>query len=50
MAVDQAAALLRSGDPAVIARIQQDRLLLDMVAVSDEELSELAEALRAILA
>jgi L-seryl-tRNA(Ser) seleniumtransferase len=50
MPVDQAAALLRSGDPAVIGRIQQDRLLIDMVAVSDEDLPELAEALRGILA
>jgi L-seryl-tRNA(Ser) seleniumtransferase len=50
MGADQAAATLRSGEPAVIGRIQQARLLIDMVAVSDEELPELAEALRAILA
>jgi L-seryl-tRNA(Ser) seleniumtransferase len=45
---DQAAALLRSGDPAVIARINEGRLLLDMLAVSDGDLAELGAALSAV--
>jgi L-seryl-tRNA(Ser) seleniumtransferase len=45
---DEAAALLRSGDPAVIARINEGRLLLDMLAVSDDELAELGAALCAV--
>ena len=45
---DEAAALLRSGDPAVIARIHEGRLLLDMLAVSDDDLAELGAALRAV--
>lgn len=45
----EAAALerkLRGGDPAVIARIEGDRLLLDLRTVRPEEEAELAEALR----
>lgn len=49
MAADDAAALLRSGEPAVIGRIQDGRLLIDMLTVSDDELVDLAEALRAIV-
>jgi len=45
---DEAAGLLRSGDPAVIARINEGRLLLDMLAVSDEDLAELGAALSAV--
>jgi L-seryl-tRNA(Ser) seleniumtransferase len=45
---DEAAGLLRSGDPAVIARINEGRLLLDMLAVSDEDLEELGAALSAV--
>ena len=45
---DEAAALLRAGDPAVIARINEGRLLVDMLAVSDDELAELGAALRAV--
>jgi L-seryl-tRNA(Ser) seleniumtransferase len=45
---DEAAALLRSGDPAVIARINEGRLLLDMLTVSDDELAELGAALCAV--
>ncbi len=47
---EEAAGLLRSHHPAVIGRIQDGRLLLDMVAVSDDELPELAAALRTVLA
>jgi L-seryl-tRNA(Ser) seleniumtransferase len=45
---DAAAALLRTGDPAVIARINEGRLLVDMLAVSDEDLAELGAALGAV--
>lgn len=47
---EAAAARLRAGEPAVIARISEDRLLLDLLAVADEELPALAEALRGVLA
>ncbi len=49
MGADAAAALLRSGMPAVVGRIADGLLLLDMLTVSDEELSGLADALRKIL-
>jgi L-seryl-tRNA(Ser) seleniumtransferase len=45
---EKAAGILRSGNPAVIARINQGRLLLDMLTVSDEDLAELGAALRAV--
>ena len=48
--VDRAATLLRSGEPAVVGCIRQDRLLLDMLTVADADLPELAEALKAVLA
>jgi L-seryl-tRNA(Ser) seleniumtransferase len=47
---DEAATLLRSCDPAVIGRVNEGRLLLDMLAVTDSELPELAAALRTVLA
>lgn len=47
---EEAAGLLRSGHPAVIGRIKDGRLLLDMLTVSDGELPELAGALRTVLA
>jgi L-seryl-tRNA(Ser) seleniumtransferase len=47
---EEAAGLLRSCHPAVIGRIKDGRLLLDMVAVTDDELPELAAALRTVLA
>ncbi|QOY91560.1 L-seryl-tRNA(Sec) selenium transferase [Paludibaculum fermentans] len=37
---------LREGDPAVIGRIEADRLLLDLRTVRPEEEAELAEAIR----
>jgi L-seryl-tRNA(Ser) seleniumtransferase len=46
---EEAADLLRSGHPAVIGRIKDGRLLLDLLTVSDHELPELAAALRAVL-
>jgi L-seryl-tRNA(Ser) seleniumtransferase len=45
---EEAAALLRSCFPAVIGRINEGRLLLDMLAVSDDEVPELAAALRTV--
>ena len=46
--VDQIDALLRKGDPPVVARIHEDRLLLDMRCVNETEIGPLAEALRAL--
>ncbi len=48
LGAEEAAALLRSGHPAVIGRIKQGLLLLDMVAVSDDDLPDLAAALRTV--
>lgn len=48
--VEDAASLLRSSHPAVIGRINEQRLLLDMLTVSDSELPELAAAVRTVLA
>jgi L-seryl-tRNA(Ser) seleniumtransferase len=45
---DEAAGFLRSAEPAVIARIHEGRLLLDVLAVSDDDLAELGAALRAM--
>jgi L-seryl-tRNA(Ser) seleniumtransferase len=47
---EEAAGLLRSCHPAVIGRIKEESLLLDMLAVSDSELPDLAAALRTVLA
>jgi L-seryl-tRNA(Ser) seleniumtransferase len=46
---EEAAVVLRSWHPAVIGRIKDGRLLLDMLTVSDGELPELASALRAMM-
>lgn len=40
---------LRSRHPAVIGRVKEDRLLLDMIAVADDDLPDLAAALQAVL-
>jgi L-seryl-tRNA(Ser) seleniumtransferase len=48
VAADEVAGLLRVGDPAVIARINEGRLLLDMLAVADDDLEELGAALSAV--
>lgn len=50
MGAEAAAAALRAGRPAVIGRIHDGRLLLDLLTVSDAELPELARAVRAVLA
>jgi L-seryl-tRNA(Ser) seleniumtransferase len=45
--VEALAAALRQGDPAVIGRIQHDRLLLDPRTLTDEEATAVAAAVRA---
>jgi L-seryl-tRNA(Ser) seleniumtransferase len=47
---EAAAAQLRRCEPAVVGRISEGRLLLDMLAVADDELADLASAVRAVLA
>jgi L-seryl-tRNA(Ser) seleniumtransferase len=47
---EQAAVVLRSLDTPVIGRINENRLLLDVLTVSDDELEVLAAALRTVLA
>jgi L-seryl-tRNA(Ser) seleniumtransferase len=49
MAPEAAANQLRSAEPAVIGRIHEGRLLIDLLAIADDELPELAEALRTIV-
>jgi L-seryl-tRNA(Ser) seleniumtransferase len=44
---EAAAAALRLGSPAVVARVQDDRVLLDLRAVADHELEDLAAAVAA---
>jgi hypothetical protein len=50
MGAEKAAHLLRSWRPAVVGRISENRLLLDVLAVSDDEIPELAAAVRSVLA
>ncbi len=47
---DALAARLRAGEPAVVGRVHEGRLLLDVRSVRDEEVEELAAAVRAALA
>jgi len=47
---EEAAVRLRAGDVPVIGRIKDDKLLLDMLTVTDAELPELAAAVRTVLA
>jgi L-seryl-tRNA(Ser) seleniumtransferase len=47
---DALAAALRHHDPPVMARIRQDRLLLDPRTLSDDEAREVARAVRAVRA
>ena len=49
MGAEPAAAKLRQGRPAVVGRIWRDRLLLDLLTVADDELDDLAAAVRAVL-
>jgi L-seryl-tRNA(Ser) seleniumtransferase len=48
MSVDRLAAALRSGIPAVVSRVQQDRLLLDLRSVLPRQDAQLVEAVEAI--
>ena len=41
---DARAGLLRRGEPAVVCRVQEDRLLFDLRAVGDDEVEDLAGA------
>ncbi len=50
LGVDETVALLRACSPPVIGRIKDNRLLLDMLTVSDDELPALAAAVRTVLA
>jgi L-seryl-tRNA(Ser) seleniumtransferase len=43
---EAAAARLRAGNPAVVGRVAGGRLVIDLLAVADEEVEELATALR----
>ena len=47
---DETAATLRAGSPAVVCRFKDGELLADLFTVSDEELPELANRLRGVLA
>ena len=48
-APDQLAARLRAGSPAVVGRIADGHLLLDMLTVPDSELAELAASVHTAL-
>lgn len=50
MGVDAAASVLRNGHPAVVGRIKDEQLLIDMLTVSDDELPQLTAALQVVLA
>ena len=50
MGAEAAAVRLRACDPVVVGRIHGGRLLLDMLAVADAELADLAHAVRTVLA
>ena len=48
MSVDQLAAALRTGTPAVVGRVQQDRLLLDLRSVLPRQDAPLVDAVEAL--
>ncbi|MEE9276019.1 MAG: L-seryl-tRNA(Sec) selenium transferase, partial [bacterium] len=48
ISADRLDALLRGGDPPVVARIHEDQILLDMRCVREAEIAPLARALRAL--
>ena len=48
-AVEEVAARLRAGTPAVVARIEHDRLILDLRSVSPDQEQALSEALSSAL-
>jgi L-seryl-tRNA(Ser) seleniumtransferase len=47
---EEAAARLRAAEPAVVGRIKEGRLLIDLMTVADDELPDLAAALGGVLA
>ena len=49
-AADALAARLRAGDPPVVGRIQDGRLLLDPRTLAEDEVEPVAGAVRAALA
>lgn len=49
-AVGELAATLRSGDPSVVGRLQEDALLLDARTLAEGEVAEVAACVRAALA
>jgi L-seryl-tRNA(Ser) seleniumtransferase len=46
---EAAARALRECTPAVVGRIARDRLVVDMLTVADDELDDLAAALRGVM-
>jgi L-seryl-tRNA(Ser) seleniumtransferase len=50
MGAEAAATALRAAEPAVVGRIHDGRLLLDLLTVTDAELPDLARAVGAVLA
>jgi L-seryl-tRNA(Ser) seleniumtransferase len=49
VSADELAARLRAGDPPVVARIDEDRLLLDPRTLTDEDAERVAAAVRAAI-
>ena len=49
LSADRVEALLRSADPPVVARIEQDRLLLDVRTITDGQVRALAGTMAAVL-
>ena len=48
LSADRMDALLRKGEPPIVGRIHEDRLLIDMRCVNEAEIAPLAEALRVL--
>ena len=46
--VEELAAALREGDPAILARVQEGALLFDVRTLADEDLQPVADRLRRI--
>ena len=49
LSLDESATRLRTGDPSVFCRINQDRLCFDLRTVKENEISELSEAIISVL-
>lgn len=48
LTADELAARLRRGDPAILARVREDAVLLDVRTLADEELAEIAAGIGAL--